>query len=370
MQILPREENWGQSFGQGLSSGLSQGMQALANMKMQQYAQRQQSARTQSALEQYGIPKGQAQAVSQMDPAMQQAYFKNYLQAPQNEAYANAWQQLLGGGQQTPMPGMGMQALTAGQQNGMPAMPGQATQQGVPSLKGLSREQIEKLGPIALTEQYRQKKLASDATFKQQAADLAQEKQTTNEIEAVRPFIERENAQLKSLKNAADLAKTMQDIVKKSYHKFPGIVARNLPTSLGDYLITDPDVSRYMSGLNEMPLLMAQTRKGMPSNYKIQLEQLAKARAGQPAKAQINILQEPINKYNEELQRSHFIESLRDKKTGLLPVNVEEKALQYDMAMEKPLEYPDLFKENTVIEENGKRYRLMSKDKKKEWKEL
>lgn len=157
--------NWGPTPGSqiatGLGAGLSQGMQDLANFKMQQYAQRQQAARTQSALEQYGIPKEQAQAVSQMDPAMQQAYFKNYLQAPQNEAYANAWQQMLGGGQQAPMPQTGMQTLTAAQQPGMPTTPSQMAQQGAPSLKGLSKEQIEKLGPLALQKQQFERKEAA-----------------------------------------------------------------------------------------------------------------------------------------------------------------------------------------------------------------
>lgn len=167
LQILPQEENIGQTIGQGFSQGLNQLLGTLAQQKLQQFAQRQQSARTAAALEQYGISKEQAHAVSQMDPMMQQAYFKNYLQAPQNEAYAQAWSQLLGGGQQATIPQTGMQSLAQGQQLSVPGtglpltqnIP--ATQQGVPSLKGLSKEQLEKLGPLALQKQQFEKKEAS-----------------------------------------------------------------------------------------------------------------------------------------------------------------------------------------------------------------
>lgn len=162
LQILPKETNWGEGLGTGLGAGLSQGMQALADLKMQEYAQRQQATRTKSALEQYGIPKEQAQAISQMDPTMQQAYFKNYLQAPQNEAYANAWSQLLGGSQQPSTPQTGIQALITGTQTDVPISSEKKTAQaGAPSFKGLSKEQLEKLGPVALQKQQFERKEAA-----------------------------------------------------------------------------------------------------------------------------------------------------------------------------------------------------------------
>lgn len=162
LQILDWGPTPGSQVATGLGAGLSQGMQNLANMKMQEYAQRQQAAKTKSALQQFGIPQEQAEAISQMDPAMQQAYFKNYLQAPQNEAYANAWTQLLGGEQQAPMPETGMASLAAGQQTGTPAaIPGQQIQKQAPNLKGLSKEQLEKLGPLALQKQQFERKEAS-----------------------------------------------------------------------------------------------------------------------------------------------------------------------------------------------------------------
>jgi hypothetical protein len=352
LQILPRETNWGESLGTGLGAGLSKGMQALADMKMQEYAQRQQASRAQSALEQYGIPKEQAQAVSQMDPMMQQAYFKNYLQAPQNEAYANAWQQILGGGQQAPLPETGIKTLMADQQAGMP------------SLKGLSKEQIEKLGPIALTEQYRQKKLAGEIAQRERQQEF-------KEMESVKPFLHAEKEDYKAQKQAADIARKMLDNLERNKAKWPGTLVGNLPTAAQSLLIRDPHVRKYIADANSLVSALAGTRKGVPTNFKLKLEALSKADLSQPIEAQREILQDVISKAQTAEERIRFAHSLKDKKTGKYPLDIEQKVTDYELAKNQPFDFPEFYKPNTVIEDdNGKRFRLVEKNGSKEWKEL
>jgi hypothetical protein len=77
IQILPEKASIGQLLGTGLGTGLSQGLQALAQQKMAQLAQRQQQAQTATGLESLNMPAGQASAIAMLPPQLQQQVLKN-----------------------------------------------------------------------------------------------------------------------------------------------------------------------------------------------------------------------------------------------------------------------------------------------------
>lgn len=102
-----------QSIGQELGTGLGQGLQALANQKMQGMLQQRQKASAMQGLQALGFDPQEAQQLSGLDPNIQRELVKQKMMAPQQQAFAQALQGLLGGEQQqgTPQEGMADQGF-------------------------------------------------------------------------------------------------------------------------------------------------------------------------------------------------------------------------------------------------------------------
>ena len=97
-----------------LGTGLQSGLQNLAALKMQQLQQRHQKKQLGSTLESLKMPK----EVALLPPELQKEYFKQRMQQPQQQAYAQALQSMMGqGDQQATMPGQEI----PGQQAAAPA---------------------------------------------------------------------------------------------------------------------------------------------------------------------------------------------------------------------------------------------------------
>lgn len=101
LQILPAGTNWGATLGEGLGRGLSEGLQMLANVKMQQYQQRQQQAnlaeRTRGLYQAAGMPEEQATAWANAPMELQMLKLKDLFQAPQRTAFAQGLGAVAGG---------------------------------------------------------------------------------------------------------------------------------------------------------------------------------------------------------------------------------------------------------------------------------
>jgi|GEM_PF-5593744 len=116
VQILQRNDPW-QGLGESLGTGLSGGLQHLANQKIQQLHQKQ-TAQSLRAIPGANFSPEEAQALAGLDPAILQTVLKQKLQAPQNQAFAEALGLLTGN---TPQQEQGGQP---GQmQNGQRAQP-------------------------------------------------------------------------------------------------------------------------------------------------------------------------------------------------------------------------------------------------------
>ena len=164
-----RGPNQGAEFGETLTDifkqKMNQNMQMTAQLKMADMmhrlgvAQQQQEAqRTAQGMQAYGMPEKQAQAMQYLNPATQQAAFKEWLQQPRAAALGNFYQsaldqrnrQYLGGnqGQQAGMPVDQQTGMPSGQQAGI----GNQGQQGN-MFAGMGPNEIEKAGSMLLHQQ-------------------------------------------------------------------------------------------------------------------------------------------------------------------------------------------------------------------------
>jgi len=99
MQILPQNLSWGQSLGGALGEGLGAGLQALANAKIDQISRQRQALQTEQGLIGAGVDPKMAKQMRNLPPHLLQEAFKYQLKGPQEQALAQAYSSLLGGGQ-------------------------------------------------------------------------------------------------------------------------------------------------------------------------------------------------------------------------------------------------------------------------------
>lgn len=172
-QILPRYD-FGGELGTALGAGLGQGLQALAENRLKQLQERQQSAKTVKGLEALGIPSQESEGLSLLPSNLLQDVVKQRLAAPQQEAYAQAIQQLMGG-QPIQQPGA----------------------QGAPRL---SERQYTELAKLQLQ--------------KQQAQSGQEEKRYRHIEKQNAPFIEEINKDARWIDEAKPVVSEMRDLLK------------------------------------------------------------------------------------------------------------------------------------------------------------
>lgn len=159
IQILNDPGLWagfGSNLGQGFGSGLSSSLNYLAQNKMQQMAQKQQQAQLGQALQALGLPA----ELASLPESVQSTFIKQKLQEPQNQAYAQALQGILGGGETSGLGLGGLSApsgipgLQAGSQLSGGLMAPQQSSGGfnMPQLGGLNQQQATKLAELGLGE--------------------------------------------------------------------------------------------------------------------------------------------------------------------------------------------------------------------------
>ena len=345
-QIGPSLSRGLEQLGTGYGQGISSGLQALANLKLQDFSQRQQAALQQQI---------RNQQVAQRAQAWQQG-----LGLPQGHPLG----QLLG--QAEPTEVRALLDRLEGLNVPMKGRPGQEQQPGAPQTQQLGGGLT--LGPGSQERRHReqmdiaQKKLKLAEKREERAKTLEERQQGYKEQQSLKPFLTESVKSYQNQKKASSLAQEMKEILQAKYKKFPGAITGNLPTTLQNLFIRDKDVRSYAAKANELVTLLAGTRKGLPTNFKIMLEKLSKADLNQPIGTQFELLDAVIRNTDKEKNLQKFIHSLKNKETGEYPLDLEQKTVEYDLAGENPLEYPEYYKEGTVYEDdNGKRFVVKNK---------
>lgn len=152
-QILPGESIGGR-IGSALGTGIGSGLQNLATMKMKELARRQITQGLQAPT--LGFTPAEAQLLSGLDTTSINQILKQQLARPQQEAYAQAINAILGGGQQPTTQQQAEQSVfqpelppTGAQQYS--TLPTTQTQKPL-SLKGLTEQQATNLAKLSASE--------------------------------------------------------------------------------------------------------------------------------------------------------------------------------------------------------------------------
>ena len=210
--------------------------------------------------------------------------------------------------------------------------------------------------PVTGLEHWRRKTTGGNE-FKEELArtkqELAEQKENRISQEKLDPFFKAEAADVKAQNQAAKIAEGMLNNLRKNKSKWPGAIKGSLASSsqLGQKIfLRDPDVRKYVADANSLVSALANTRRGQPTNFKLQLEALSKADLSQPIPTQEELLQDVINKRDATRDRQRFIESQKTKNG--YPLDIERRVIEFEDAQDNPLDYPQYYKEGTNYQDD------------------
>ncbi len=344
MEILktnPLVSNWGEEAGKGFSNSLQNVLGSLAQQKMQQYAQKQAMQQKHDLLEKtLGPGWGQLAYLPEKyglmamqggwNPATPQTGMQQNLEALAPEGQAAA-----------PTSPAGLQGPTSDL--------GQAIQQGAyntPQMKQARELQ------------------AQQQTFASKQAERKEEEAFQKET---RKNFQKIDEKDKATLEASRYAQRNLDIANQIGEKFPGAITGNMPEVMKQIFIRDPLVREYDSNLQKIVALSAQGIS-RPNVFIERIIASGKASLGQPLETQKSLLGEVVSRGDEVKSRKSFRKSLA--KDGRYPRDIDQRMEDYDSAIDNPFKYPAYYKKDTIIEEDGKRYRRVDKDNKPEWEEI
>jgi len=199
VQILPNT-GMGKNLGDALGSGIKQALGMLAQQKLQNML------RTQGApgLEGLGFSPEQAQNVSLLDPMVQREVVKQRMQAPQQQAFAQALSGILGEQQ----PAGSLAGLASEEQQMLPQVATPETKLSPQMPTNLTAQQATQLAQLGL------KKQALEQRKEEALSKMEAKKQEAVESR-VKPYIEDIQKKGTAGKEDFDRLQEMEEIVKK-----------------------------------------------------------------------------------------------------------------------------------------------------------
>lgn len=258
-------------LGGSLGTGLSQSLEGLVSGKLSQLEQRNQAEGIRALMPQF-TPE-QAQAFVQQAPEIQ----KQLLSIPQQESYAQALNQIIGG-EASPLP----------------------------SGARLNEKQFTQLAKLGLQ--------------KQQLEATQQEK--------LEPFLKGQAEDYTNAKKLYSKAKSMLENIKKNRRKFPGVLSGNI---IPEKFRTDPDIRKYVADANTLVTLLAGSRKGQPTNFKVKLEQMSKPNLGQPIESQIALLEDIIKDSESVFKTQKKLSDIKQEHGGKYPRDLRQRLIEGEL---------------------------------------
>lgn len=198
--------------------------------------------------------------------------------------------------------------------------------------------------------------------FKNKAADeRAQAMRETATEKRLEPFLKGISEDYNISKQLYAKSRSMLENLQKNKAKFEKLrVAGALidPNSkAGKILYSDPDVRKYIADSNGIVTLLANSRKGQPTNFKIRFEQLSKPDISQPVKTQEDLLRGIEQNAKDVFKVNKFVNEQQAKHGGKTPGNIREMLISQgieDIFAGAEEELP----EGSQYEENGKIFEI------------
>lgn len=308
--------NWGPTPGSqvatGLGAGLSEGMQALANMKMKQYAQRQQATKNEQFFNSLpGMTPEKAKAYANASPEMQQLGVKELFNAPYNQAFAQASGKILSG---QAKPEELSQLFTQ-------MRPEQA-------LKLAQFQQQQETNKIALGQ-------------KKEEEGRKERKLELEESEKIGPFIKSEQEVSKNIGDVGKDARRIKQILERHKKDWPSWVGGLAHDLFGGKTLRNPEMRELYKLTSALPVKLGNVLKGQPTNMKVKLVAEGKPDISSPWETNMQLIQTLIDASDEDRTRTLF--RTKQKKNNKYPVDIDQKMADYDAAINNPEEYPEFF---------------------------
>jgi hypothetical protein len=363
-QIINEYRGLGNALGAGLGAGFSSSLQELAKHKLEALKSQAGAKAGIKTLTDLDIDPVSARFIYDQ-PAKQRAglvadYFRE--KQAQQQPPEGAMSALMGQAEQqeqqpqqpqglaslfnqgTTGSGINPQFLQQLMQQSQPPAPQQMTQAPQP-------EQAPQEQPQAPS---RPEDILKNALSKSGGSNksAAQERILENQQKALEPFITKEQEDYKVNRQIVHKAQEALELLQRNYKKWPGAFTGNLSEAQRSLFLRDEDVREYAAKIAELVILKGQSRKGLPSNFKLKLEQLAKADLNQPVKTQERILESMIDDASESERKWQFIISQKNP-DGTYPRDLKSRAVEFDMAVDNPLAHPEFYEEGTVVEDRG-----------------
>ena len=344
-QIMPKDKSWGETIGEGLGQGIGSGFQALANMKMQDYAARQAHAREQQFAEelskrlepQFGKNVSQVPYMSKQmqGPAMQHMFTE--MEKQQNIGKAAQFYKGIG------LPDDMAMALAASDKGVQKSFldrleglnipmnqHGQATgEQGEiasdqPTIPGTTKNQTGlTIGPNSQERRFRAQ-MEQQAKFHKEKMGLAEQKfaseeqKTINDLakptieyfREVKPVAEEAMTIIDEMQKLLDTGKVESDVTETGFQAFP-LSSRSDETQQFDALGT------------KLASLKTHAQKGQPTGFKMKWEKSTKPSIFQSAGTQQALLNREADSYSRLLLGNRALLNSIENNGGNIPKNLD-----------------------------------------------
>jgi len=339
----------GSAFGTGLGGTLSQ----LAN-------QRANRLKQQAGLSGVpGISPEQAEQLANLDPQTLGPVLKELISQPRRAAFGNAVSGLANRLFQTPGSegeNQEQEPLDLSQLNPNEALQLINTQLNAENRRSQQEEKQREFD----------ERLAQRKSEQEEKTELKKEKQNLEYAKEVRPFIEKKAQENLDFSKARKLAERMKANLIKNKSKFPGALVGNLPEAGRRAFIRDKDIRKFIADADKLVLLLSNTRKGQPTNYKTQLERFAKADISQPVQTMEEILNDVISDADVSEEENKFIGASKNKETNRYPLDIAQRLSNFEIQQRAGLPNPYDYSEDAKIRLNGKIFKRNGD----EWKEV
>jgi len=413
--ILPQSDTaWG-NIAKSTGEGIGKGLEALANMKMQEYQNKQlikqqneQQAYQTQLLEKHarasGIPEfliplaghpelfkaGLNAAAMGWNPQAQQqqggiAQTMGALN-PQQQQYQGP-ESYLGLGNQQQLPSLG---AMLGQKNanpqpaakiGAPQAPGAPGQQTNDFLQATRNARMNTPEIAAANErqksheQFQSKEHEKERQFKTEQSEKDAQHQEDSQIRADNiKFVEQQKPIYEANQEITGKIKKARAILQKYGDKFPTGIAKYSQGEFQKMLIQNPYVHEFMNLMNDIVWLNVNAVKGQPRQWEKDIIASIKAAVDQPPETMRMRLDEMEQRTNLISQRLAYQSSIsRANKKGR-PRSYAQALSDFDAVQTNPLATPEPYQVGTILpakySPNGKRNKIVMKDGEKQFEEL
>ena len=365
--ILPKEpggEEFANRFNKAFDEGIRRQAGFASALKMQELLSNMRAKQRMPLLEQSGLPREMAQ--------LEPSDFNQFMKYEQSKAASQGMSDLMssfGGG----LP----QQMQPGDELQQQMQPGryEIPQEQTPREQVSSRPKYidtatlaKKISGLPADRQIQVMNLAEQHNKNIESREVKERGIEIQEHHEIQPFLHQESVQYKSLKQSRDIAEKMLDSLEAIKDKWPSAGIGALPIDFQRVLIRDPKIRKFIADSKSLVSALAGTRKGLPTNFKLKLEELAKADLSMPIETARELLNDVIERFESSKDSQKFIHSQKDKKTGKYPIDIEQRTQDFENAREEPLSYPEYYKVGTVYEDNGDRSELILENGKKTWR--